>query len=102
MNAQEFYEMASQPEFSNTMAFEIKRPEDDDDPERSFSPEGIEAIGKQIAGFMAARVLGHYRHTGQMPKQASVIASVKLDGPDVADGMFPHYNVVDGEHRSGS
>lgn len=99
MDAQDFYKEMQKPESPDTMAFEITRPEDDDDPERSFSTEAVDAISKQIGAFMAARVLAHYNRTGKMPKRASVVVSAKMEDYDATQGMFPYYTYVDGHHR---
>jgi len=77
MERGEFYEAAMQPDFPDEMAFQIDRAVIDNDPLTTFSQEAVDELADQFRMFLMARIVGHGKRVGVMPKHMR--ATVTLD-----------------------
>lgn len=96
MNAEEFWDMASKPDFDDHMSFQltVEHP----DLNRTFSKDGIDTITNQMHDFIIARIFAQFRKSGRGPRELQ--ADVKLhwrSHPDYALDMAPSpwYSLVD-------
>jgi hypothetical protein len=106
MEAEEFYELAKDPNFPDEMGFDLTH--ENDDPSLTFSFEGIENVVDCVQDFIIARIHARWKMTGRAPKRMRVITQVEWDPKDrLADGSMPYYEgfiehgslQIDGEHR---
>jgi len=101
MKRDEFYELAMKPEWPDTMAFQLERPGDTEDDERTFSEEGIDGIARQVRDFMLARTYAQYVKTGKGPKRVRIEVNLKWDilpeGDDHQD--LPWFHLHDENHE---
>jgi hypothetical protein len=91
----EFFDELSHPSASNEMDFVIEN--ETEDPELTFSVEGLEAIERRMRAFIAARIKAEWERSGKAPKKMRLQLGVSFgegsvrwnpwyELPDVADG----------------
>lgn len=97
MNRDQFYEMATQVDFPDEMAFELTAPDASED--HTFSEEGFNTIASQMKYFMMARCVAFYER-GRAAKRMRATLSVKLDDgteyiEPIEEGFFPFFQIDD-------
>jgi hypothetical protein len=105
----EFFRLAIQPEFANTMKFVLDIPEEKRNPEAAFSIEGFDTLVENIQSFLMARTLGTWTGTGAPPHELTVTVNLEFKADSkrsLNDGVFPWWvladdgkNMIDGGMR---
>lgn len=108
MDAEQFYKLAAEPEFDDSMVFRLENTNPDNP--YTFSHDGVENIVDHIHDFIIARTMGTWAKTGSPPKKVSIGVTLLFDKSD--DGMSPALpwwegkdsqneglSLLDGEHR---
>jgi hypothetical protein len=111
MDADQFYELAVDPNFPNEMIFSLNavNPENP----TTFSKEGVEGITDQLHHFLMARIFGSWKKTNMPPKHMKVHVSLTFDDvshdeSELYDGALPWFSgevddigllQADGQHR---
>jgi hypothetical protein len=91
----EFFDQLSHPDASDEMDFVIEN--ETEDPELTFSIEGLDAIERRMKAFIAARIKAEADRSGKAPKKMRLQLGVSFgegsvrwnpwyELPDVADG----------------
>lgn len=61
------------------LAYELVRPDGDDDPATTFSTDAMEGLNDAVMAFVGSRIMKHWQATGKGPKKARIIVKMQIE-----------------------